>query len=271
VCDGDVLVLKGPEVAAVYPAPWLRPYIDIDILVRDVRDAERRLLAAGFVGVGPEMDDALHHVQRLRAPDVPASVEVHRRPKWIGGATGPSFEELLEDAVPSATGVDGVLAPSPHYHAVLLAAHAWAERPLGRIGDLVDVAAMLEAGASGAAEIAGRHGIGRVWHVTSRAIDALLVDEHQTWSTRTWARHLTGARERTVFETHLTRALEPIASLPPWRVPAGVVRSLRPTVLPHGNEGWRNKLSRSRQALRSARVRASVYRESIGHGDEAER
>lgn len=268
VCEGDVLVLKGPEVAAAYPAAWLRPYIDVDILVRDVRDVERHLLAAGFVGVGPEMDETLHHVQRLRAPDSPASVEVHRRPKWVGDATGPTFEELLEDAIPSATGVDGLVSPSPPFHTVLLAAHAWAERPLGRLGDLVDIAAMLEAGGSGADELAAHYGIGRVWQATSRAIDALFVEEHPTWPTRTWARHLTGVRERTVLEVHLARALEPFTSLPPWRAPAGVVRSLRPTVLPHQDEGWRRKLSRSRHALRSARVRASDYLESNEHADE---
>jgi hypothetical protein len=266
VCDGDVLVLKGPDVAATYPAPWLRPYIDVDILVRDVADVERRLLAVGFVGVGPPMDDSLHHVQRLRAPDSAASVEVHRRPKWVGDTMGPTFDELLEDAIPSATGVDGLVAPSPRYHALLLAAHAWAERPLGRLGDLVDVAAMLEAGGSGADELADRHGIARVWQATSKAIDALLADEHPTWPTRTWARHLTGVRERTVLEVHLARALEPFTSLPPWRAPAGVARSLRPTVLPHEDEGWRKKLSRSRHALRSARVRASDYQDS--HEDE---
>ena len=144
ICDGPILVLKGPEVAAVYPAPWLRPYTDLDILVPDAEDAERRLRRAGFSGVGPPMDwDALHHVQRLASPDVLASIEVHRRPKWVPGATAPTMEELLRDAVPSATGVNGLLAPSRGHHAVLLAAHAWAERPLGRLGDLVDVAAML--------------------------------------------------------------------------------------------------------------------------------
>lgn len=272
LCDGPILVLKGPEVAARYPAPWLRPFLDVDILVSDERDAERRLRAAGFEGVGPPMDwETLHHVQRLVAPDLPASVEVHRRPKWIHGASPPTMDELLADAVPSATAVDGVLAPSPAFHSVMLAAHAWAERPLGRLGDLVDVAAMVEAAANDAGEIAARYGVERPWRATLRAIDALLVDEHRTWSTRTWARHLQEIRERTVLETHLTRALEPFASLPPWRAPGGVARSLRQTLLPHRGEGWSEKLARSRRALRSARVRVSEYQRSQGAGDGDER
>ena len=51
----------------------------------------------------------------------------------------------LSLAVPSATGINGLLAPSPAAHALLLAAHAWAHHPLGRIGDLIDVAAVLPA------------------------------------------------------------------------------------------------------------------------------
>ena len=271
LCDGPILVLKGPEVAARYPAPWLRPFIDVDILVPDELDVERRLRAAGFDGVGPPMDwETLHHVQRLAAPDLLASVEVHRRPKWIQRASPPTMDELLVDAVPSATAVDGVLAPSSAFHSVMLAAHAWAERPLGRLGDLVDVAAMVEAVEDEAREIAARHGVERLWQATLRAIDALLVDERRTWSTRTWARHLQEIRERTVLETHLTRALEPFASLPPWRAPGGVARSLRRTLLPYDGEGWSEKLARSRRALRSARVRVSEYERSqwSGEGDD---
>ena len=271
-CEGEVLVLKGPEVAAAYPAPWLRPYIDVDILVRDAQDAERRLRAAGFVGVGRAMDwETLHHVQRLAAPDSPASVEVHRRPKWFRDGTPPTIDDLLSEAVRSTTGVDGVLAPSPRFHAVLLAAHAWTERPLGRLGDLVDVSAMLEAGSAEAEAIAARYGVERIWHATLRAIDAVLVDERPIWPTRTWARHLPRVRERTVLEVHLTRALEPFASLPPLHAPAGMVRSMRRTVLPDAGEPWSEKLARSWRAIRSPRARASGYDESVHGADGHER
>ncbi len=125
LCDGPIVVFKGPEVAAVYPSPWLRPYLDVDVLVPDARGAERRLRSAGFEGVGAQMDwDALHHVQRLSAPGLLATVELHRRPKWLPGAEAPTIDDLLADAGPSATGIDGLLAPSPAYHAVLLAVHA---------------------------------------------------------------------------------------------------------------------------------------------------
>src|SRR5438093_1368574 len=35
VCDGRILLMKGPEVAAHYPSPALRGYTDLDILVED--------------------------------------------------------------------------------------------------------------------------------------------------------------------------------------------------------------------------------------------
>ena len=264
VCDGPILVLKGPEVAAVYPAPWLRPYTDVDILVPDAHDAERRLRGAGFSGVGPPMDwDALHHVQRLASPDVLASVEVHRRPKWVLGGKAPTIDELLSDAVPSATGIDGLLAPSRGHHAVLLAAHAWAERPLGRLGDLVDVAAMLAVDADEAEELAHRYGIQRVWRATLAAIDAVLVRDRRTWSTITWARHLPQVRERTVLETHVARLLEPFASRPPRQALAGLLRGLRLTLLPHRGEGWPAKVERSRKAIRAARAPVSDHRDAL--------
>ena len=271
LCDGPILVFKGPEAAASYPEPWLRPYIDVDILVTDARDAERRLRAAGFRGVGPEMDwDTLHHVQRLVSPDVPAAVEVHRRPKWVAGAAGPSIEELLEEAVPSATGVDGLLAPSPEQHAVLLAAHAWAERPLGRLGDLIDVAAVLEQGTGGTDELARRYGIARVWRATLDAIDSVIVHDRRTWTTSTWARHLPEVRERTVAESHVARFLEPFTALPLPDALRGAGRALGRTLLPHHGEGWRVKLGRSRKALRSAGETISGHQRSLERDPESD-
>jgi hypothetical protein len=267
--EGPILVLKGPEVAAVYPSPWLRPYIDVDVLVPDVRDAECRLRESGFEGVGAEMDwETLHHVQRLSAPGLLATVEVHRRPKWLPGGAPPTLDELLADAVPSASGVTGLLAPSPAHHAVLLAAHAWSERPLGRLGDLVDVAAMRARDPQRADELARRHGLGRVWGATLCASDQLFGHGRRTWTTRAWARHLDCARERTVVEAHLVRLLEPFASRPPHQVPAELGRSLAQTLLPRRGERWPEKLDRTRKAFRAARAPVSDHLRSLEHDEE---
>src|SRR6185312_8233036 len=103
----------------------------------------RELIAAGFVEV-PDTEGLfvdIHHLIPLVHPTIPLlAIELHSRPKWPYAWRPPEVEELLGSAVPSLTGLAGVLAPSPHHHALLLAAHGWEHEPLRRIGDLLDVA-----------------------------------------------------------------------------------------------------------------------------------
>lgn len=271
VCSGPLLVLKGAEVATWYPAPGLRPFIDVDVLVPDAMAVERQLRSVGFRGVGPQMDwDALHHVQGLAAPDLPIRVEVHRRPKWVGGVAQPPLDELFANAVPSATGIDGVLAPAPAMHAVLLAAHAWAERPLGRVGDLVDVSAMAGSGGD-AAEFASRWGLERMWRTTVTVADGLFDDGRTTWPLRVWARHLPRVRERTVLESHVERLLAPFWGLPPRRALRASARGFARTAKPMPNERWGDKLARTRRAIRNALVRRSEHDRGLRGDKEDER
>src|SRR5947208_1183874 len=74
--------------------------------------------------------------------EVPLAVELHKTVKSPTGLRPPSTQALFEAAVPAAVDVPGLLAPAPLHHAVLLAGHAWAERPLERLRDLIDVAAV---------------------------------------------------------------------------------------------------------------------------------
>lgn len=271
VCSGPILVLKGAEVATWYPAPGLRPFVDVDVLVPDARAVEHQLRSVGFRSVGPEQDwGALHHLQRLAAPDLPMTIEVHRRPKWVDGVADPPLDDLFGSAVPSATGIDGLLAPAPALHAVLLAAHAWAERPLGRIGDLVDVSVM--AGSRGdAAEFAHRYGLERIWRTTITAADGLFDDRRTTWPLRVCARHLPRVREKTVLESHLERILAPFWGLPLRRALRASARGVAHTVKPTPNERWRAKLARSRRAIRNAFVRRSQHEHDLRDDREDER
>jgi hypothetical protein len=45
---GELILLKGPEVAALYPAGGRR-FSDVDVLVRDADSVQAALLRAGFV------------------------------------------------------------------------------------------------------------------------------------------------------------------------------------------------------------------------------
>ena len=50
--EGPLLLVKGPEVARLYPDPALRCFRDLDILVPDAPATQRQLLAAGFQETG---------------------------------------------------------------------------------------------------------------------------------------------------------------------------------------------------------------------------
>ena len=139
--EGPLLLVKGPEVARLYPDPALRSFRDLDILVPDAPATQRQLLAAGFQETGdPRLYEQIHHLRPLFWPGLPLLVEVHSSPKWIASLDPPPAAELIRTAARSQAGPPGVLAPSPAQHALLLAAHAWAHRPLSRLRDLIDIA-----------------------------------------------------------------------------------------------------------------------------------
>jgi hypothetical protein len=264
-CTGPLLLFKGLEASARYPAPGLRRLGDVDVLAPDPDAVQRELEAVGFESTRDDLDwDELHHLPRLGPPDRLFAVEVHKRPKWVAGLPVPSVPEIFADAVPSATGVEGILAPAPAVHAVILAAHAWAERPLGCIGDLVDVTAMADGCAEGQVEeVARRYGLARVWKATTAAADALFADGATTWPLRSWARQLPDVRERTVFESHLGRLLAGFSALPPRAALRSAGRGLSSTALPTPDEPWRSKLYRARRAVRNARTRRSEHERSL--------
>lgn len=201
VLDGPIILLKGPEVAARYPDPFLRPYGDLDLLVPDAAAAQQELIAAGCTEV---TEKAPHHLPALRCPGSQLFVEIHERPKtpqW----TRLSMADLFASAVPSVVSVDGILTIPPAQHAVLLAAHSWTHEPFGRLGELADVAAMSEGVDEGELKgLAGQWGLARVWSITCRAIEALGNDEdssrrrdHILWN------HLHTLRVRTPAESML--------------------------------------------------------------------
>lgn len=255
--DGALILMKGPEVGARYPDPALRPFCDLDFLVDDPVVAHRALTACGFVGLGDAARyERVHHLRPLALPDLPIVIELHReanRPAWL---TPPDTAELLELTRPSATGVEGLLGPIPAAHAVLLAAHSWAHEPLRRVLDLIDVAVVVENEADRqlAREIAFRWGLGRVWRTTSAAADALLGLSDPVPALRTWARHLPAVRERSVFETHLTRWAGPVCGLPYKRLRAfsGATRIFTDAARPRGDESWSDAMKRTRLAIADA-------------------
>jgi hypothetical protein len=252
--EGPMLLLKGPEVAAVYP-PNGRRFGDVDVLAPDALGLHRALGEHGFAEVETPFDHGEHHhLPPLRWPVVPLYVEVHSSPNWPRSIQPPAVAEILEAAVPSVTGIEGLSAPNRLHHALLLAAHAWAHEPLETLRDLVDVAALAaEEEAAELRRLAVSWGIGRVWDTTRRAIDALFYDGDRSVALRVWARHLAAVRERTVFETHLQAVLHPFWELPPGPATGDALAAIRADLMPAPGETWGMKLGRISRAIRDAR------------------
>jgi hypothetical protein len=265
-CDGPIVLLKGPELAARYPDPALRPYGDLDLLVADAEAAHAALLTAGFIRVGPPAPAGFHHVQPLQSPRFPLRVELHARPSWIEGAEPPRLEELLVLARPTALGANGILAPASAQHALLLAAHAWTHEPLGRISHLVDIALMAaECDRAELEQVARRWGATRLWGMTIAVVDSLLIDRSELPRVlRPPARKLARVEERTLLESHLYRALAPFWVLPPADAVRTSAAALARTLRPAPGETWPHKGRRALVALRHMSMRRSDHERAIG-------
>jgi hypothetical protein len=266
VVEGPLLVVKGPEVAALYPDPATRVSRDVDLVAPDPQDAQRRLLAAGFAEAGSAdyYADA-PHLLPLAWPGLPVEIEVHGRPNWPPWLEAPSAEALLEGAVPSATGVEGLQAPSPARHALVLAAHVWTHGPLTRLRDLLDVALVTaEADPAEIERLAEAWGMTRLWRTTDAIATALFLGGPSPRPLRTWARNLTEARERTVLEQHVARWVGWHAALPRRLAVRATIDELRDDLTPERGESWGSKVRRSSRAVRNALVRRSEHERGGG-------
>jgi hypothetical protein len=152
------MVLKGPEFAdRLYPNPGLRPFTDIDLLIRsaDAAAGRERLAQAGYA-VTPE-SGASHQGE-------------HAQESWNNGRAGGGTVELHWNVVNSPTlrrrisiGFDDLQAvaltgdpyphPSPSALLLIAAIHAATAHKFDRLQPLCDVA-MAARGAAGPLDIA---------------------------------------------------------------------------------------------------------------------
>ena len=198
-----------------------------------------------------------HHLPPLKWPTISLGVEVHSSPNWPLRARRPPHAEILQSSRDSSVGIDGVLAPTPVAHALILAAHAWSHDPLGFLRDLVDVAAVSsEVDERELDRTAEAWGIGKVWRTTRGAVQALFYDGRETLPLRLWARHLETVRERTVLETHLAQLVQSFWGLPARQAALETAAAIEHLVKPVHGERWQDKLRRARFALSERRVPA---------------
>jgi hypothetical protein len=265
-CTGPVLLLKGLEVAARYPDPGMRISRDVDLLVPDAPAVQAQLRAVGFEEVGdPAYYAEAPHLLPLAWPGLPMTIEVHDRPHWPRWLKPPVWEDVFENAAPSDTGVEGIVAPAPDRHALCIAAHAWSHGPLARARDLLDVLLLAaEADAVGLEKLAEAWGLGRLWPTTRTAGEALLRGGPAPFPLRSWARNLASVRERTVLESHAGRWLAGFSTLPLGPAVRTMLEELWTDARPQPGESWTVKLRRSRRAIRNAFVRKSSHDKSLG-------
>ena len=273
-CDGPLVVMKGPEVAARYAEPSTRPFRDLDLLAPDAAAVQRALLDTGFQPAGePELYVDIHHLRPLYWPGLPLVIEVHERPEVGRGPAG-AARSTSSSRPPCrrATGVDGVLALSPAHHVLAVAAHSWAHVPLSTLLHLVDVAALLEdADAPEVAALARRWGMERMWRATLAGRDWALYGRRPRSPMRYWAGNVAAVRERTVVESHLARCTAAFWALPPLRASAAAGAAVLDAALPQAGEPARVKLYRTRQALRHASTRLSDHHMALEQAPSAER
>jgi hypothetical protein len=265
---GRFALIKGYEVAVRFPNPVTRPFADIDLLAEDAVEAHTALRAAGFIEIGdPELYLHIHHLRPLALPGLTVPVEIHREPKWPNGLHPPPTAELLDRAVPSATGIDGIEALAPADHALVLAAHSWAHLPLRRLLELVDIALLSREAAATEMEMRARAcGFDRVWRTTKGSVDSLFYGAPQLAAQKLWARHLAGVRERTVFESHVERWLSPFWALPTRAALPVAARAVGTDLSPAAGENWSDKLNRIWKALCNASSAKTVHEQELGHG-----
>ena len=258
---GKLMLMKGAEVAAHYRHPCDRFFCDLDLLADDASAAQRALIEAGFVQCGhPATYEQAQHLCPLVWPGIPLFIEIHRRPNSPAWLPRRLADDILNLSVPSATGVEGLLAPDPAAHALLLVAHSWAEAPLGRLADLIDVAAVLAVdGRRRADDLARRWGWEGMWRVAVRAGDAVLSNGAWPASLSVWARHLTRARDRTVLENHIARIAAPASALPVSLAPVAVANAIKLTATRSHDELWSHKLRRSGLAVAHAFMASSRH------------
>ncbi len=267
LCDTSVVLHKGPEIAARYPDPALRPCIDLDVLVEDAESTRRALLAAGLVEVGDPVRYAHSpHGLPLAWPGIPLFVEVHSDPNWPSWLGRPPTAELLDAAVPSALGVEGLKTLAPVHHALIVAVHAWTHGPMARAGDLVDLTLMAwDTERAELLALARRWGLERLLRTTLGSADAVLFGGRRPRSMRVWARNVPDVRERTVLETHMGRWLAGFSALGARRGAVVLAKEVGKDLRPLGDETWGAKLRRTRMALGNARVKRSVHDKQLEH------
>ena len=269
-CDGPVLLLKGPEVGALYPRGGRR-FGDVDVLTPFAQSVQESLLANGFMPGEPDFDmsDGLHHhLEPVRWPTIALNVEVQ-----LGTELASAREEATTGGDPRGgrplrppgTGRLGA-PPTPPRADPQLARMATRAAPPDP-GPARHRSGLDGLDAGELDRLAAKWGMTKIWSTTTATIEALFYGGRKTVPLRSWARHLEEIRPRTVFENHLQRWVGAFWEEPPGPALARLGHELRDDIRPDAGDTWGTKLGRVGRAVVNPRRRVALREPAAGSAE----
>jgi hypothetical protein len=257
--DGRLVLYKGLELANRYEDPSERSSGDIDVITDDPDGLFETLGSLGYQHVtlslveqetaessGPSAYSTYHHLWPLERPGWPVVIEVHRSPGWLPGMTPPTTAALLETAVPTCLGLDGIEALDPAAHGVCVAVHSWRDRPFARRRDLTDIDLLLDTPetASRADHLAADWGVARIWAWYRNAIAAAQGSQRAVPAVRLLGGDRFETRTSSKLADYLVRYAGRFLIDAPVQHRAEILRALRTDTGPLRGEPFRRKLRR---------------------------
>lgn len=171
--EQPVVLMKGLEVAQLYPAPTHRPFRDVDVLMQDPTPVWHDLVGRGYrKSPRRRFDIEHHHLPALVPPYGVVGIELHHRPnvpRWGHIPVGLIFDT----AEPSRTGIPGLQRPRDDVHALLMAMHCW-KGGFARVRDLFDALLLASVSPVPVGDTAEDLGLQRFWQLTVRLSEAVL-------------------------------------------------------------------------------------------------
>lgn len=174
------LLMKGLEIAELYPDVTRRPYRDVDLLINRPFPIWDHLCQQGYSPAKQSLELDHHHLPSLRDPSGTVGVELHVSPNMPRWASIPN-ELIFSTAEPSRTGIGGLLRPRDDLHALLIALHGW-KAGFSRLRDLLDAVLLASLSEIPVDVTARQLGLLRFWNWTLRLAEFhLLADKsHRT-------------------------------------------------------------------------------------------
>jgi hypothetical protein len=219
-----LVLMKGREVAALYPNATMRDYRDLDLLAKDPHEPWHWLVENGYRQDPRRRSDIdHHHLPALLSPTGKFAVELHIRanaPTW----TRFDSDSLFDRSAPSRTGIAGIIRPPDDVHALVLALHCW-KGGFTRLRDLLDAMLLSAVADVNVNSTAASMGLARMWELSMRVAHHELLGEPDRLAALLAKTLL--PRRAGIADRKRTRLLLPYVAANPVRVTRGHIAEYR--------------------------------------------